>query len=650
MTDRSDSEVVEFVESLLRESQQLRNEADRYERVGSMYMLPKLPKDLARDEAVYVLSPDVIHEARETRAKIMTFDSEIEVRALRRTAANTVSRADQKAIDDMESAGAMFLRMLDPNGYQKSDTTQRQLVEPLAVSILEMHGIDSPKPEERFCWSSFNVDLAGCGWLERDGIPTSFGRHYNQYIHKTIDQYSNRRDGPKGDDARLKYEKGKWSWDREVLSDDRGKERQIFHGMTGFEKAEMLWLDDGEWIYHVALDNRETGGLTVGPVHFGRKSERKGTIVWKGPNPFGRVSAFLTPSNVTAARLLQDKYLPFFFDLIVTSEQDNVVQSIRATASRNRAAPRDYVHPDPEVAKIMAASGKSFESYEWADGRTPVLLGEIKSRPMDIDPDMAALAEELAQRKARYSGAAAVLRDPDVLKNSTLGAVLAGYDAENASLSVIVGPQDVTKRQMLEAWEHSVKWLGDPKNGNGVYKTGPQYAKFQFQAAGGEMVRNGKQLKGGETVEITPKFFDTPHQWNVRTSQRSRGQATAEFEAAVMRFVPLPNGMPNIGIIDDLMRAANISDVDERMQTRLEESMDWEMATPYIQDLVKRAIDFKIEQDSGFRPGLLPPPDPLAPPAPPNQGSGEQPNTGLTVNSPVTEPAEGTGQPEFTAG
>ncbi len=607
-------QVLEYSTALLAETQQTREDAERFEKVHGGYLLPRLPPDLARDEAVYVLAYDVMHEAREIKSRIMTFEEEIQCLPTSRTTSHTIPEQDKTAADKLERSGAIFLSRLDPNLRLKAAVTDRQLVEPLAIVVLELGAIDKAKPKERFPWRAFEVELDGCGWLEKDGTPTVFSRTYSDYVSSLKKEMANRRDV-----------------NMDALSDDfTERTRDSTTGSKMFERREMVWLDDGETIYIVA--KRGTGAT---------QTNQEGEILWSGPNPFGRVSAFLIGSNVRPARSMRDRYLPFLLDLIMTSENENVIESVRATASRNRANARQWMNADPEIMKLWQQQhpGENYPDLRWKPGEIPVFSGSLETETIEVDPDLDKLDQRIQERKMQYRSNTNSLTDPDVLKNATLGAQLAAWDAGAASLSIVVGPQDVWSKDMLNAWENSVRWLA---------KQNPEYAKFEFQATGGETISGGKSLKAGDAVSIDVGSFEVEHEWRVTTSQRTRGQAQSEYEAAMQRFNPTATGLPGIGIYEELFRAAGVSDVEERKTTLLRESLRAEVLDPLMRQWVEKVAAFKVDLETGipadFLEGTMPPPE---------SGPGPNGNTPAGNNgtqSPVTQPTEGGSAPALVGG
>ena len=177
MATYTETQVIEYATALQRETDLLRGEAADHRQVYGMYRLPQLPRDLIRQNAVYILSPDVIDEEKKIRAMMLTFETEVTCLPTERTKAGTVKQADQTAADEIERAGAVFLRKLNPNRQLDSNVTWGQCIEGVVAVVFEMHGIDSPNPAERFCWEAYDIDLEGCGWIEsKPTIPSVFSR------------------------------------------------------------------------------------------------------------------------------------------------------------------------------------------------------------------------------------------------------------------------------------------------------------------------------------------------------------------------------------------------------------------------------------------------------------------------------------------
>lgn len=634
MTDLTESEAIEYVLSLQHETSTLRQEAEDARQVYGLYRLPKLPKDLQRKEAVYILSPEVIHEEKEIRSLIMTFQTQVTNLPLERNDQDVITQQIQKQADQLEKAAAIFLRRLDPDRTLEEDGLWYQLVQPLSIDILELGPIQSANPAERFPWRQVNVDLDGCGWLENLGIPTVFGRHYQQFVFE-VQQQSIRADGPEGPRAMLQRDSnGRWDWTKWEASEDfTPRHMPAMTSTQHLQKADMVWLDDfngSGMIYLIAMDAPQDGGMwgrLTSALGIGQKKPQ-GKLVWKGQNPFNRCSAFLTPGNRTPQRKPEDKYHPYLDELIVTTEQENIVESTSMTGARNRASPRNYIAADPDALKeyMQRNNGALPPPTTWPDdGGMLTIMGEVKTPAVPVDPDEENLRQQLEARRLRYvHGALALMRDPQVLKESTATGLISAWDSGMTSLSPILGARDRTKRQMIEAWEASIKWI--------AANYGASYAKFELVATGGEYAK-GKKLTAGDSSVITADSFDNTHQWLVNTRSKTLAQTQAMLQLAIERMAPLPDGRPNIGTYEELMDAADVTDVDERINRLAIEHISYELDDQWLIEMAKLSVEHEIEVAEGERiqlssqdPAALAqqlagPPGGLAP-APPPGGEG----------------------------
>lgn len=670
MTDLSEAEVVEYAATLQQETLTLRTEATNNIQTYGMYRIPQLPKDLQRRDAVYLLSPDVMHEEKEIRSLILTFQTQVTCLAMERGSAGTITDSIKAQADKIERAAAIFLQRIDPDRDGKEARIWRQLVTPCSIDILEMSPIVSANPAENFCWSSVNVELDGCGWLEKGGTPSVFGRQYSQFTFET-ENASYRKDGPEGPNAKLAWDahSGTWDWKKWEASDDfsPNTSKPLTGSSKRIEMSEMCWLDDynGTGMIYLVAMSRGSEGLGFGSFRIGAQKP-SGKLVWKGLNPFGRVSAFITPGNKTPQREPHNHMMPYLQELLTITEQLNVVDSTRASAARNRAAPRDYVAAQPEALKeyLSRNEGRLPPNVVWPDdGSSPVLLGEIKTPPREVDPDFEHMAETLDARRVRYEhGSLSALRDPQVLKDSTATGLIASYDSSITSLSPVLGAQDRTDRQMIQAWEHSIKFIAE--------HYGAQYAKFELLATGNEIVK-GRPLQPGDSATIDQTDFEPAHEWRVNTRSRTLAQKQALLQLAIENMADLPNGRPGIGIYDELFDAADVTDREERINILAEEAIIYEVDDTWLMQQAMLSVQHFIEVDSGERiafstqdpaqvagaDGASGPGAPAAGPdgAPPAAGESPAPaprlpSAGAHETSPRTEPAQGGSGPNVIGG
>ena len=111
------------------------------------------------------------------------------------------------------------------------------LIEPVALTVLEIGPVHELDPAKRFPWRVFNIPLEGCGWLEQDAVPTAFGRRYKQILHRVQAQYS-RMAGTDKADMDLAYEDGQFAWVKasDGFEYNMGRKR----GGKGFIECELV--------------------------------------------------------------------------------------------------------------------------------------------------------------------------------------------------------------------------------------------------------------------------------------------------------------------------------------------------------------------------------------------------------------------------
>lgn len=625
-------DVIENVTTLESDFSLFRLENQKRTDLYGLYSKPNLPADLARKSPVYLNDPTLINLAKALRAFLMTFQTEIACKPTARDLDHSVPQDDQRKADNLEKADAIWWNRINPNRELEENTIWRQLVQPTGIVVLECGAVDQYKPAERFPWRAFDVDIDGCGWMVNEGVPTVFGRHYKRLLYQVQQEYSRRR-GTEHEGADLYVEDGKVSW--KPASDDYSPTLSR-RDSKGFPEVECHWYDDGAEIVHVAL-NAPGARWNIGPARFGTSNDRDGEILWRGPNPFGRVSAFLAPGNKTPLRQMQDSMEPFMLEVMVTIAQLNDIMSTWATAARNRAAPRDYVKADPESYALYLQRNAGQElAIQWADGKTPVLPGEVLERPVNVDPYTEKLAQMLLDRLNRFLPPEfSTLRDPDIMKQATLGAQLAAYDSGARFVSPVIGHLDTMRRQMVEAYHHSVKHIAE--------HDGAQYARFEMAATAGGAVN--KQLGDNEMVLLDAAALDFPHEIRVRSYSNTQAQLQTRYEIVRSRFEPLPNGLPGPGIYQDLWDAIDEPDPTARIATLADEAIEAEFVQPWVKSMVELAMAEEVEKDSGI---ILPPPAGTVPPPVGGGGAGGG-VSGSFTRSPATEQVEGGGSPPMVA-
>jgi hypothetical protein len=385
--DLTAAEVIERVTTLEQDYNVFRGEAEDKTDLYALRRIPELPDDLARDSQINILSPDLRWAAHTVRSQCLTFPTEVNCIPTAMEPSGSVSAADKRKADNVERGDTIFWSKLNEHRRIDRPMYWRQCVQPLACFIFECGPVSSPDPAKRWRYKCFDVPLDTIGWLEEDDQATYVGRRYKQILAHCQKEYSRRKGNGENENKDLVWANGKFDFEAASDSFSPRLARSTISS-KGFEEVELAWYDDGDEIYVVGMNSPTSWQSIKGK--FGLKTPTSGEILWKGPNTIGRPSLFLVPSNDTPLTNPEDKYESFLDPLATVIEQQNVMATIRATASRNRAAPRDYIHIPPEVALqyLKGPDGKMPSAAEWADGRTEYFPGEIKQRPIDVDPDM----------------------------------------------------------------------------------------------------------------------------------------------------------------------------------------------------------------------------------------------------------------------
>ena len=607
MSDLTFSEITEITAALEMQFAQLRTDAKARYDLYTLRRQPEIPEDVAREGQVNILSSLPIHTAHTIRADLLSNPTEFTVIPLARESSGSIPQADQKRADNLEKALAVLWSRLNESRRVDREIIWHQLVSPFAVMILEAGDYDFPDQGNlsdsdysdlidkyettRFIWRMITPDPMTCAFLEHNGKPTIFTRRYRMQVRDVVNTYSRKGEHSKDD---LRLADGKWGWI--PRSDDY--DPSTFHMGAGemLKEVEMIWLDDGKSIYHVALN---AGG------------SKDGEMVWKGDNPFGRCSAFIVPGNLTPLRKPEDRYEPYLWSLMQNIEQINYVRTIRATASRNASGPDNYIPLDPEIIKIFEMNNKALpKAHRWKRNDTPYLLGQVLEKPAHVDPDLDRLELALNQdlQKLLPSPFVNVL-DPAVVKSASATAIL--HAAEGAFR--MYGP-------LMSIYDGQIKEV----MGAIIYSLEHDYAEedFYLHAEGGEMA-HGKNLTPGARFGISKRALNFAYRISVRTRSMSQAQAQAQFESVLKQWI-LPDGSKGPASMEDLIDAANYTD-KEAQKEKLAREKILDKIDPWIQEMALAAAIVKIEQRTGMK---LPPPG-----LPPGGVGTQQPNPSGLPNS-----------------
>ena len=647
MSNMAYEEIAETVMQLDRDFDGVRTQASRRYDLYRLKKDPYVPEEIAREGKLRINSAHVIAAAQSIRADLMMNPTEFTVVPLARERDGTIPQTSEAKAQTVERAAAIVWGRLNEGRRLDRDVIWHQLISPYAVLVLEGNEYALPDQPEwmsdenyvKLCdryekewipWSIATPDPMTCSWLESDGQPVLFARRYYVTV-KDLERQFNQNRASMEPEKRLKLLKGQFQW----VSDDYTITGQRNVKST-FEEVEVMWLDDGEHIYMAVRDPGD--GETTSEAKTGR-------LLWKCPNPFGRVSAFIVPGNTTPARDPVDKYEPYLWPLMQTVDQVNAIRSTRATAARNLAGPHTYVALDPELVKGYFQRGEKLPTaHRWKKNETPYLLGEVKEFPSELSADWDKIEERINEELQRFLPSQFInVLDPAVLKAATATSILHAAEAGMRTYGPLMTAYDSVIRDMMEAMFFSLVTHYSERTVH-TYATGDEMAA-------------GKSLKPGLFAKLDAKSLDFPYKLMVKTRGMSQAQAAAQYDLVLRQWV-LPDGSKGPATLDDLIDAANYTDpIAQKMKLAQQGIVD--VLDPWIkQSAVMVSRDY-ILADSGielpFPPEMMPQGMPpggagaMGPPGtpPPEAEGGGQSNaripaaTNQTMNAPMVTGPEG---------
>ena len=575
------SQISELVTSLDLDYTELREAARRRYDLYAFRKEPYVPDEIAREGKVRYLSAHVMHAAETIRADLMMNPTEFTVIPLARERDGTISHPMEQRAENLERALAIIWGRLNEGRRVDRDIIWHQLVSPFGVMILEFNTFEMPdQPEwmsdEAYAdmtdtyqrdflpWSIYLPDPLTCSWIEHDGRPFIFARNYKMLV-RDVETFYSKRVGSVNPDANLRLDGDMFRW----VSDDYARDISKYRG--GFTEVNMLWLDDGEYIYHVAQN----------------PSGNAGEVVWSSPNPIGRCNAFVVPGNTTHSRTPKDKYEPFLLPLMQTVSQMNDIRSTRATAARNLAGPHTYIVVPPETVKLYQSKGERLPtSVSWRkSGETKYLLGDVKAVPSELSPDWDKLETNVAEDLQRFLPSPFVhIVDPAVLKAATATSILHAAETGLRLYGPLMSVYDGTIRDISEAIITDVR-------------SGRLDEDMIVHATGDEMAR-GRNLEQGSVYRFGTKAVDFPFKLLVRTRSMSQAQAAAQYDLVLRQWI-LPDGSKGPATLDDLIAAANYTDPVAQRMKLAEESL-LSAVDPWLRQGAIQAIKQRIMLDSGI--------------------------------------------------
>ena len=654
MSNMAYEEIAETVMQLDRDFDGVRTQASRRYDLYRLKKDPYVPEEIAREGKLRINSAHVIAAAQSIRADLMMNPTEFTVIPLARERDGTIPKKSTEQAETAERGAAIVWGRLNEGRRLDRDVIWHQLISPYAVLVLSGNDFELPdQPEwmedkdyvkltehyetQWLPWTITAPDPMTCSWLEKDGVPVLFARRYYVTVKDLEKQFDKNRASMEPD-KRLKLLKGQFQW----VSDDYTIDGRR-NVKSSFDEVEVMWLDDGETIYMAVRDPGD--GETKG-------NEKTGRMLWKCPNPFGRVSAFVVPGNLTPSREPEDRYEPYLWPLMQAVDQMNAIRSTRATAARNLAGPHTYVALDPETIKSYQSRGEKLPpAHRWRKNETPYLLGEVREYPSELSTDWDKIEQGINEELQRFLPSQFInVVDPAVLKAATATSILHAAEAGLRTYGPLMSAYDSVIRDLMEAM---------------FFSLATHYVDRDVYAySTGEEMAHGRNLKAGILAKLNAKTLDFPFKLMVKTRGMSQAQAAAQYDLVLRQWI-LPDGSKGPATLDDLIDAANYTDpVAQKMKLAKESIID--VLDPWIkQSAIMVSRDY-ILADSGINLPLPPelmaamaPPGTVGPDGqpmgggapPPTGGQGEQANaripaaTNQTMDAPELQGGEGGSSP-----
>ena len=456
-------------------------------------------------------------------------------------------------------------------------------------------------------WTVSTPDPMTCSWMERGGRAVIFARKYKVTVRDLEHQFTKSTSSMEPD-MNLRFVNQRFQW----VSDDRS---EFSSTKYAFKEVEVLYLDDGDYIYEACMGE---GG--------------SGVLLACVPNPTGRVCSYIIPGNVTPSRKPEDRYEPFLLPLMQNVMQVNDIRSTRATAARNLAGPHTYIPVDPQVQLQYLARGEKLPlAHRWRKNETPYLLGNIEPYPSELSPDWDKVEAMVNTEQQRLLPSPFVhVLDPAVLKAATATSILHAAESGLRTYGPLMTGYDAAIRDMM-----SYGVVGS------ILRYYDELEIFNY-ASGDEMAR-GRSIKQGTLYKLNRKLVDFPHRLMVKTRGMSQAQASAQYELVERQWV-LPDGSKGPAAFDDLLDAGNYTDKPaQKIKLAVEGFL--EVVKPWLQEMATTAVREKIAMDGGVNlpigtPGAAPGGAPGG--AATSQPSG-MPNSAQRMDAPmITGPAGGT--------
>lgn len=471
---------------------------------------------------------------------------------------------EQQLADRLEKWCNLLLQDLNQGKANERDMRWHQLNSAYCVPLLRCRregddgslrfSLEVPAPETCF----FPIGPA-------PARPKYLARRYKVLARDVQRTYANRRGSKPG--YRPIYNQAK-TWEWEQIGDDADVDRSFRGQGTSslFEEVEMLYLDDGEHTYHLALNGNASGG---------------GQIMWCDENRTGGVSAMILPGRVTPLRGA-DRYWPGLYPIYQMVKLINRLRAKRETRSDQLHADV-FVEKDPETIKATTVVGgadpaQAAAIMEMQNGPNIIEVGgKPVAVPVAEDPDLDRLEERYWSELKMYADSLRETTSAEDMAQSTANAYLAWSDTKKKQQAPMLDGLAFVWAEILKMCIAAVQSFDED---------------YELMADGDLEYGRGKKVAAGEAVTLSAADL---RGFNFKLKVETKSMTEQEIRFRVQDWAE--RKALGLATKREGVTAAGYSDEQAQLQALFEEAGQ-ELATPFIEEQVKLAITERIRLKS----------------------------------------------------
>lgn len=582
----------------------------------TMAHTPLLPQFFTKGAMMSMNAPDLRTFMQGLLADYDSYQSITNVAARGKDGGDPTQPMKNQA-DKLERYASVLKSDFSQDGWLQRDRYWSMGIGPYAVNILRCTDdgfqVDSPSPLS--CYHP-----VGNGEVQR---PAMMIRDYEMLASKAIELYTDK------DDKKKPGKKNGKAWDWVPLSFEAPTQGgKVGSGGKFAEMVRVIWLDDGETIYHVLMNSNSKDATVEG-----------GKIVYETPNLTGGCSAIMIAGEATPLTEILDRIGPTHMPLMQCVLNLDLLTSMEATMMV-QARPDLAVEYSPEQITAMANAGILVPTGENAvaqaieaestGGQTVLHFG---GKPLALafapNESRKMLMEQWVNTRDRYFADWREPTEPSTVSQATVNVYLAARDAVRRRQSTQLKLSDKADTMLINMAFHTIVEREESRKKNEPgYEDDPARQKsYSLHAHGGETGGYG-ELEAGQSVTITAAdLVDFDYTLTVSTT----GQTESDRRAT------MANGMQEVAWgLTALSQVIGKAYVDETAQMK---TLAKDAGLRLLRPIAMQALYGIFADKMKFKGIILPP---LTPPtgAPTGPSIGGAPQQ---MTSPSGDPASGGG-------